>query len=43
MFVSRYVRLRPSFNIDHYNFGRVDQFKYLEMILTQNNVMAKDI
>lgn len=37
------ARLNPSLGIDQYNFGRVEQFKYLEMILTENNNTAQEI
>jgi len=37
------ARLSLSLSIGQYNFGRVDQFKYLETILTENNEMAKEI
>lgn len=46
MFVKRQtnaIRLRLSLCTGHYNFGRVDQFKYLGMILTENNEMTKAI
>jgi hypothetical protein len=35
------ARLIQSLRIDQYNFGRVEQFKYLGTILTQNNDTAK--
>lgn len=37
------ARLSFSFSIGYYNFGIVDQFKYLGTILTKNNEMAKEI
>lgn len=37
------ARLSPSLGIDQYNFGRVEQYKYLGTILTENNEKAKEI
>lgn len=37
------ARLNPSLRIDQYNFGRVEQFKYLETIQTENNDTAIEI
>jgi len=37
------ARLNQLLRIDQYNFGKVEQFKYLGTILTQNNDTAKEI
>lgn len=37
------VRLSLSLNINQYNFGRVDQFKYLGTIVIENNETIKEI
>jgi len=37
------ARLNPSLKIDQYNFGRVEQFKYLRTIHTENNDTAIEI
>jgi len=37
------ARLNQSLRIDQYNFDRVEQFKYLGTIPTQNNDTAKEI
>jgi hypothetical protein len=37
------ARLGLSLRIDQYSFDRVDQFKYLGMILTEDNQITKEI
>lgn len=38
-----YAILSPSLSKDQYNFGRVEEYKYLGTILTENYDTAKEI